>query len=622
MSARTVWTISVAVAATLSWLAVSIAPSTQWFEDIFAQSHTNSKEILLSFSSRRVALGDFRWPDKEAWLEGHGFQNNAVVADQIEKLRSYYTAGFVKVSRQCANQFGSAGERISEPTQGNLGCLGWKLDLGVRPKNLKKEIAAVGLNAKKIEVSSVQVDSKINLSKKDWLSLSKQPFRTLLGKFDFESLPDARKIFRVARKSGSQCQEAPARVALQISMEKFLPSREAFSMMENLYQYSKSCLKSDRPGYESMHMRMGLLYVERMEWKKAAAALKNASLADRGIDETRILFWLGFIKALAHYEGDGKFEAHENQWWANLEKAQPLSLHAIAARHLMGRDPADIAKGKNIPSIAVYQGDKWNGRNYWAFLMVLAHAIGDLEMQKALVETQVSYIRTNDFDDSIFYSLTQREAGAKKASFRTVHSGLREFGFDKMSNGVLSLLFPLHYATELSSVEECRDPALALSLIRQESSFEETIVSSRGATGLMQVLPAVAKQRLGKANVNLFSPTENIRAGCGHFNELMNEFENESLMAVAAYNAGSVPVRRWQSRYDKRSLLLFSDLIPFQETRHFVANVFAGDYWYGAVLNAYPQAGFKNSLGLPVGLVPLPDDFGISSAIEVEVPAP
>jgi hypothetical protein len=83
-----------------------------------------------------------------------------------------------------------------------------------------------------------------------------------------------------------------------------------------------------------------------------------------------------------------------------------------------------------------------------------------------------------------------------------------------------------------------------------------------------------------------------------------------------------VPVRKWQSRFENRSLLLFADLIPFQETRHFVANVFAGNYWYGTVLRFHPDLKIRNSLGLPVGIVPLPDDFGVGDALEIAVAAP
>jgi soluble lytic murein transglycosylase-like protein len=298
-------------------------------------------------------------------------------------------------------------------------------------------------------------------------------------------------------------------------------------MMENLYVSAGACLTSDDVAYETLHSRMGFLYMERNEFQKAANALFRASKAERPLDETRVRFWLGFLTALKHYEGDGKFSPHKNLWWESLEQSQPLSLHSVAARHLLGRASDELLKASQTPTLAIYQGDKWNARNYWAFLMVLAKSLHDKDMMKDLAKIQSSHLRMADFHDALFYSIAQREAGEKKASFRAVQSGVRSFGANSMSKNVLSLLFPLHYLDEINAVEQCRDPALVLALIRQESSFEEDVVSYRGASGLMQILPNVARDRLKKENVDLTKAADNIKAGCLQLDAMMREFENE-----------------------------------------------------------------------------------------------
>ncbi len=545
-----------------------------------------------------------------------------MVAGELDRLRAYYRSSDAqKRARACAQRFGARGEEISAPHQQNLGCLGWKLDVMLRPSQMEKDIAAVELKAKLLSPAPV-VRGSSRGDAKNWTQLAKTPYRSLLSKFQFESLNDARKIYRQAKARSANCSEAEARAALRMELESFLPSREVFSMMENLYASAGACLTSESVAYETLHSRMGFLFIERHEFQKAANALVRAAKTERSIDETRVNFWLGFLDALKHYEGDGKFSLHSNPWWQKLEKAQPLSLHAVAARHLMGRSSEDLMKSSQVPTLAIYQGGKWSERNYWAFLMVLAKALDDKDMMKSLAKTQVSHLRMTDFHDALFYATAQREAGEKKASFRAVQAGIRAFGSHSMSKNVLSLLFPLHYVEEINAVEECRDPALVLSLIRQESSFEETATSYRGAVGLMQVLPAVGRDRLKNPNADLTDAAQNIRAGCLQLDAMMREFDNESILAVASFNSGLVPVRKWQSRFENRSLLLFSDLIPFQETRHFVANVLAGNYWYGSVLGFQSGLKVRNSMGLPVGIVPIPDDFGVGDAMEIDVAAP
>ncbi len=629
-STRTLWTVSVGVVAALSWCAVWFARSRTEFPSPDTALIINAeaqKNPLTSFSARRIALGDFRWPSKEDWLRGHGFQDNAVVAGELERLRSFYRGNEAKVARDCAKHFGVDGENIYQPAQENLGCLGWKLAVSVRPKHLEKEIASVDLKAAKLNsVSQDSVKQSQKISYKTWSEIVKVSYKgSYKGSgvtFSFKELADVRKIYRAAQQRQQQCSEGSARAALRGAIEEFLPTREAWTMIESLYRSTAPCLAPNHPAYEAMHLRMGLLNLERSEFRKATQALYLASRAEKPTDETRVMFWLGFLYALNSYEGDGKFSAHKNPWWERLQSSQPLSLHSVASRHLLGNDAAKIIQGTSAPTLAVYQGNTWNARNYWAFLFVLAEAIGDNDMKKNLTEVQSVSLRTVDFEDALFYAVAQREANAKRASIRSVQSGIRSFGMEHMSKGVLSLLFPLHYLNEINAIETCRDPALVLSVIRQESYFEQTAGSSRGAQGLMQLLPSVARQRLGKQKVDLTNSTENIRAGCTHFDALMSDFGNDTLMALASFNAGSVPVRKWQNRFDKRSLLLFVDLIPFQETRHFVANVFAGDYWYGTLLNAVTDRKIRNSVGLPVGLVPIPDDFGVSSSLSLEVPSP
>lgn len=102
------------------------------------------------------------------------------------------------------------------------------------------------------------------------------------------------------------------------------------------------------------------------------------------------------------------------------------------------------------------------------------------------------------------------------------------------------------------------DPYLIKALIMVESGFNPRAVSPRGARGLMQIMPG-----LGKA-LDLhapFDPEENIRCGVKHFKHLLDLFNNDASLALAAYNAG------------EKSVLNYGGIPPYEETIEYVQKV-------------------------------------------------
>jgi soluble lytic murein transglycosylase len=132
--------------------------------------------------------------------------------------------------------------------------------------------------------------------------------------------------------------------------------------------------------------------------------------------------------------------------------------------------------------------------------------------------------------------------------------------------------------------DEPVDPALALGIIRQESSFDIGAVSPSGARGLMQLMPftaeAVAKQ-IGSPTslVSLTEdPAHNMRLGTQYLAEMLQRFGNSLPLAIAAYNAGPHRVDEWLPQYgDPRvgpiDMVDWIELIPFSETRNYVQRV-------------------------------------------------
>ncbi|HSB10795.1 MAG TPA: lytic transglycosylase domain-containing protein [Blastocatellia bacterium] len=118
------------------------------------------------------------------------------------------------------------------------------------------------------------------------------------------------------------------------------------------------------------------------------------------------------------------------------------------------------------------------------------------------------------------------------------------------------------------------DPCLILSVMRAESGFNRSAVSVKGASGLMQLMPATAS-RFGVNNI--FDPRENVLGGTRYLRWLLDRFSGDVRLALAGYNAGEGAVEFYGYR-----------IPPFLETQNYVRTIYSR--YSNIHLGAMPQA--------------------------------
>ena len=147
-------------------------------------------------------------------------------------------------------------------------------------------------------------------------------------------------------------------------------------------------------------------------------------------------------------------------------------------------------------------------------------------------------------------------------------------------NVVLKKLYPLDYKDAVEKYCEQYDveKSLVFAVIKSESNFKSDAVSEVGAMGLMQLMPETFEWLQAKTGENfskemLFNSETSIKYGVFLIRLLMNEFEGETLTAVAAYHAGIGIVGQWIDNPDYSADGKTLDVVPYNDTKLYIEKV-------------------------------------------------
>ena len=152
--------------------------------------------------------------------------------------------------------------------------------------------------------------------------------------------------------------------------------------------------------------------------------------------------------------------------------------------------------------------------------------------------------------------------------------------FTGIYSKILKQFYPIKYSeyVEKYSKEYDIDPLLIYSIIKTESNFNEKAVSSSNAKGLMQLMDSTAIEISNNLNImyetnNIFDVEKNILFGIRYYYELLQTYNNNMLLALAAYNAGIGNVNDWIEKGIINEDGSNIENIPFKETNMYVRKI-------------------------------------------------
>jgi soluble lytic murein transglycosylase len=174
---------------------------------------------------------------------------------------------------------------------------------------------------------------------------------------------------------------------------------------------------------------------------------------------------------------------------------------------------------------------------------------------------------------SLLWELEDQDTEAEQAKYRQI----------QQQSEYWQGIYPFPYSDLVLTAAEKQElnPLLPISVMRQESRFDPDIESSAEALGLMQIIPSTADwaaRNLDMADYDLTKPEDNVTLGTWYLRRLHRAYEDNSLLAIASYNAGQGNVNSWLAENPNLDHDQFVEAIPFNETRDYVKQVF-GNYW-------------------------------------------
>jgi soluble lytic murein transglycosylase len=349
---------------------------------------------------------------------------------------------------------------------------------------------------------------------------------------------------------------------------------------------------------------------EALTWFARAGELDDDQLAWRARSALRVQQWTELLASVEAMSEAERAEPEWRYWKARALRVQgktteanallaPLStefhFYGLLASEELGEtigapseayrpSQADLQAIASIPAIrralALYGlGLRFEGNREWLW------AIGEFDDRQLLAAAE--YARRNELWDRAINTAERT---------RSVH----DFS--------LRYLAPYREQFRAYAAEHGLDEAWVFGLVRQESRFIADARSSAGAMGLMQLMPATARWVAGKLGLKGFRQAlvtdldVNISLGTYYLRHVLDTLDNQPVLASAGYNAGPGRARAWRPDGSMEGAI-YSETIPFNETRDYVKKVMTNASFYARIFGRGAV-----SLKERLGIIPPPSD--------------
>ncbi len=436
--------------------------------------------------------------------------------------------------------------------------------------------------------SSVMTRIRRALTKPDIEELNHYPEPAILGAL--KKLPKHQSVQPAMEKAIAEptCPSTAVLTALGLRAERDFPDPTQIELAVKLYSRSMACgddLSSVRAEY-----RLGLIQAWQGHWSEVERVFKPVSESALATDfKQRAIYWRYYA---AKKLGD---LAQASEMQHRLLREYPLSLHAL----LVGDGTAQLENHILNPAdpVVEFRSATAISANTALTMAELLQERGDEQGATRVLDHFSEELKLAEAPVQLYATVLLMRSNEVLRKFKWM-AALFHDNPNLISPPTLEMLYPLKRFELMRVYESKVDPYLLISLIRQESAFNEHARSGVGALGLMQLMPATARHMdRTVSRQGLFDPAVNIRLGVRVFKSLLNLYNGDVELALAAYNAGKDRVDEWKARYPTENRLLFIDLMPFQETREYVASIARNYYWY---LRLYDDAAFKSRMLSPV----------------------
>lgn len=398
---------------------------------------------------------------------------------------------------------------------------------------------------------------------------------------------------------------------LGLKAEEYFPSDEMWGVAISLYTKADECAQvkpelASSKYVQSARFRLGLLSVMKNDCNTANQAFTR--LAKVGVSDysTRAHYWTAYC---------ARTDSNRDQFVTSFEelfRTNPLGFHTLTINKGDSHLAANLAQPVD-PTIKT-RTEKDTSYDTWIALIEDFDRMGNTQAVWKLlapVRKTPEYLKSLEPRVRLYLSTFAYRSKDTISLFRILDSVFRNQS-EYVLDSTLKLFYPMKHFDKIAGQVRGVHPFLITALIRQESAFQENARSRVGAAGLMQLMPRTAKlldRRVSKKQ--LYDADTNIRLGVMYFEKLVQRYEGDVELALAAYNAGSEVVDKWAKRYPVKNRLLFLDLIPYAETRNYVTLIGRNYYWYSKL---YSELLKQNNLAHLE-----PNEFRAMKSVEVPV---